>query len=303
METLLIMGGNSMAEQSIIITDTNTEIPLWFAKKYDIPYIRMPYTIEDTEYAYDLGENTDFKSFYSKVRSGIMPITSTLPPAFYTEYFKQYLKTGRNIIYIHFSSALSSAISYAHQGAEAALEEFPGQKITFVDTLSISKGAGILVYNAFMLQQQGASDEEVIRWVEENRLRMNHWFTVDDLNHLRRGGRVSGAAAVMGTMLDLKPIITVNNEGRLVPIAKAKGRKRALKTLLDEMESRIVEPEKQVVCMLHADAPEDADYLEAEINKRFTFREFWKEYVGPVIGTHCGPGTMALLFMGDKRPC
>ena len=287
--------------QAIIMTDTNTEIPFWFAKENKIPFVRMPYTIDNIEYEYDLGEHTDFKAFYNKVRAGSMPITSTLPPQYYVDFYRPMLEAGRDIIYLCFSSALSSAQTFAKQGAEMALEEFPDRKITVVDTLSISGGAAILVYNAINMQKQGASDEEIITWVEENRLKMNHWFTVDDLNHLRRGGRISAAAAMVGGVLDLKPILSVNNEGRLVAVSKVKGRKKAIRTLFDEVCERIVSPEEQPIVLLNADSPVDAATFENMLREKFAFKHFWAAQVGPVIGTHCGPGTLAVLFMGEQR--
>jgi len=170
-----------------------------------------------------------------------------------------------------------------------------------VNTLSISMGAGLLVYYATLQWRAGASMDSVINWVESNRQRVHHWFTVDDLNHLRRGGRLSGAAAFMGTMLDIKPVITVNSEGKLVVVEKAKGRKRSLKYLADKYAQNVENPQDQVVVILHADALEDARYLERLIKEINPPKELWVNYVGPVIGTHCGPGTIGLLFMGKER--
>lgn len=284
-----------------LFCDSNSEIPYWYAKEYGLSVVRMPYVICDEEYYYDLGEHTDFKDFYAKERAGNMPTTAGLNCQNYTEIYEPTLAAGKDILMISFSSALSGTHQMLEQARQELLKKYPERSFDVVNTLSISMGAGLIVYYAAKMWKAGATRQEIIKWVEDNRMRVNHWFSVDDLYHLKRGGRISGAAALMGTMMELKPILTVNREGKLVVAEKAKGRKRAIKTLLDKMEENIENPEEQLIVVLHADAPEDAAYLERRIKEKYNPKELWVNYVGPVIGTHCGPGTIAVLFMGKER--
>ncbi|MGI6161197.1 MAG: DegV family protein [Christensenellales bacterium] len=285
----------------VIMIDSNSEIPYQFAEEHDLPVFQMPYTLNGKEYYYDLGKEIDIKDFYRQVRAGALPITSTRAPQDYYDFWKPVLEQGKDIIHISFSSKLSSAYSFASSKREEILEEFPDRKLALIDTLSISMGVGILIYNAVEMKANGASFEEVTEWIENNKLKVNHWFTVDDLNHLKRGGRVSGAAAFMGTILEIKPILKVNEEGGLVPVDKVKGRKKALRYLVTQIENRIVEPEKQMIAIMHADCEADADILEAMIKEKISCKEIWKVPVGPVIGSHAGAGTLALLFIGESR--
>lgn len=284
-----------------LFCDSNSEIPFWFAEINGLAVVKMPYVLDDIEYYYDLGKETDFEMFYSKVRNGIMPTTAALNVDNYIEIYEPVLKEGKDILMISFSSALSGTHESLEKARLMLLEKYPERIFKVVNTLSISMGAGLLVYYATLQWRAGASMDSVINWVESNRQRVHHWFTVDDLNHLRRGGRLSGAAAFMGTMLDIKPVITVNSEGKLVVVEKAKGRKRSLKYLADKYAQNVENPQDQVVVILHADALEDARYLERLIKEINPPKELWVNYVGPVIGTHCGPGTIGLLFMGKER--
>ncbi len=281
--------------------DSNCEIPYWFAKENGLGVVRMPYVICDEEYYYDLGENTDFIDFYNKERAGHMPTTAALNAQNYVEIYEPTLAQGKDILMISFSSALSGTHAMLEQARQELLEKYPERSFDVVNTLSISMGAGLLVYYATKMWKDGASQQEIIKWVEDNRMRVQHWFSVDDLHHLKRGGRLSSAAAFMGSVLELKPVITVNKEGRLVVAEKAKGRKRALKTLLDKIAQNVEDPENQLMVVLHADAPEDAKFLEENIRNTYNPKELWVNYVGPVVGTHCGPGTIAVLFMGKER--
>ena len=284
-----------------LFCDSNSEIPYTFAEQMGLAGVRMPYVLDDEEYYYDLGKNTDFKHFYERERAGSMPSTAALNEQNYIDIYEPYLAAGTDILMISFSSALSGT----HESLESArvklLEKYPERTFMVVNTLSISMGAGLLVYYSTLLWKQGKSMQEVYDFVEQNRQHVHHWFTVDDLNHLKRGGRLSGAAAFMGTLLELKPVITLNSEGKLIVAEKAKGRKRSLKALADKLAQNIERSEDQVVVVLHADAKEDGQYLVDLIKEICTPKEIWLNDVGPVIGTHCGPGTIALLFMGKER--
>lgn len=284
-----------------LFCDSNCEIPYWFANQNGLGVVRMPYVICDEEYYYDLGEHTDFIDFFNKERAGNMPTTAALNTQNYIDIYEPTLKEGKDILMISFSEALSGTHVMLEQARVELLNKYPERSFDVVNTLGISMGAGLLVYYATKMWKDGATQQEIIKYVEDNRMRVHHWFTVDDLYHLKRGGRLSSAAAFMGTMLELKPVITVNREGKLVVTEKAKGRKRALKTMLEKIEQNVENPEDQLIVVLHADAPEDAKYLEDKIREKFNPKELWVNYVGPVIGTHCGPGTIAILFMGKER--
>lgn len=286
---------------TIIMTDSNTEIPLWLKEKYDIPVVQMPYTLDGVEYTYDLGEKIDIQDFYRRVRGGSMPITSTYSPQFYVDFWQPMLEAGNDILFICFSSGLSSVFSHVEMAREMVRQTYPERTITLVDTKSISRGAALLVYKALQMREAGASIEEITLWLENNKMRAQHWFTVDDLFHLKRGGRLSGAAAAVGTLVNLKPVLTVNRQGQLVVAEKVIGRKKAMRTLLKRLEELAEDPEHNVLCILHADCLEEGRKLEQMVREQMNFAEVWLDYVGPVIGTHAGPGTLAFTFMGKER--
>jgi DegV family protein with EDD domain len=180
-------------------------------------------------------------------------------------------------------------------------DEIENADITIIDSKSASLGEGLLAYTANEMLKAGASKDEVVSWLETNKLRMNHWVTVDDLGHLKRGGRLSGTAAVVGTLLDIKPILRVDDDGRIVPVSKIKGRKKSIKTIFEMLQENIVSPEEQVIAISHGDCIEDAEYLKEMILKEHKVKDVIINEIGPVIGSHTGPGTIALFFMGTKR--
>jgi DegV family protein with EDD domain len=181
------------------------------------------------------------------------------------------------------------------------LEEFPDADLTIIDSKSASMGEGLLAWNAIRMLDEGASKDELVQWIERNKLKVAHWFTVDDLNHLKRGGRVSVAAAFIGTMLDIKPILHVDDEGRLIPVSKVKGRKKSIRALFERLQETIVNPEDQVIFISHGDSPADAQYLADLIKSGYSVKDVIISNIGPVIGAHSGPGTIALFFFADKR--
>jgi DegV family protein with EDD domain len=211
------------------------------------------------------------------------------------------LQQGRDILDIAFSSGLSATYSSAKIACEELSEKYPERKVFAVDTLAASLGQGLLVYHAAGQKRAGKSIEEVRDWVEQNKLHLCHWFTVDDLNHLKRGGRISGATALFGTMLNIKPVMHVDDEGHLIPMGKARGRRASLDALADHMEETAIDPGSQIVFISHGDCQEDANYLADEIRRRMGVKNFVIGNCGPVIGTHSGPGTMALFFFGTRR--
>lgn len=286
---------------SVLICDSNCE--LWYtrAKELGLDYISMPYTIDGQEYYYDLGEKTDFKDFYDRVRKGSVPITSALNPENYKEILEPYFAKGEDILYISFSHAMSGTFNQLNTALKELYEKYPKRKCTVFDTNSISLGAGIQVEQAAILKQKGASDEDIINYLKDFTNKVAVYFVVDDLMHLKRGGRLSAAAAFAGTLLGLKPMLTFNAKGGLDVIAKISGKKKAIRTMADKVINELADTDKPVY-LVDADCPADADLLEQMIKEKRPEAKIVRQVVGPVIGTHCGPGTMGVIFAAEKRP-
>jgi DegV family protein with EDD domain len=287
--------------ETVLLIDSCTDLPRSYVEKNEIPVVSLVCNFMGQEYKDDFGKTLSYKEFYAAVRNGEMPSTSQVNVYVYTEIFKKYAAEGKSIIYLGFSSALSGSLNSALLARDMICEEIENADITVIDSRSASLGEGLLAYNANEMLKAGASKDEVVSWLETNKLRMNHWFTVDDLGHLKRGGRVSGAAAFVGTLLDIKPILQIDDEGRLIPVSKVKGRKKSIKTLFEMLQENIVSPEEQVIAISHGDCIEDAEYLKEMILKEYKVKDVIINEVGPVIGSHSGPGTVALFFMGSKR--
>lgn len=258
---------------------------------------------EDEVYqSYLKGERTDLKQFYTMMREGKVFKTSLPNLAESEALFRELLGSGRDVLYIAFSSGLSGTYQALSLMAAQLQEEFPERKIHVVDSLAASGGQGLLVWYAVQHARAGESIDQVRDWLEENKLHLAHWFTVDDLMFLFRGGRVSKTAAWAGTLLNIKPVLHVNDEGHLIPMEKVRGRKKSLNALIDHMEKSANKPiSDQMVFITHGDCIEDAEYVAAKIKERFGVKEVVINYVDPVIGAHSGPGTMALFFLADKR--
>lgn len=232
-----------------------------------------------------------------------MPTTSQVNPEEAKEKLKEFLQINKNIIHIAFSSGLSGTFNSVRLAASELMEEQPDCRITVIDSLAASMGEGLLVHKALEKQASGADYEEMTAWLEEYRYHVCHNFTVDDLFHLYRGGRVSKTAAVLGTMINLKPVLHVDDEGHLIPLSKVRGRKKSLHTLVDNMEKQMgaYRGENDTVFISHGDCYEDAVYVKELVQKRFGIEKFLINPVGPTIGAHSGPGTLALFFIGEKR--
>ena len=258
---------------------------------------------EDEVYqSYLKGERTDLKQFYTMMREGKVFKTSLPNLAESEALFRELLGSGRDVLYIAFSSGLSGTYQALSLMAAQLQEEFPERKIHVVDSLAASGGQGLLVWYAVQHARAGESIDQVRDWLEENKLHLAHWFTVDDLMFLFRGGRVSKTAAWAGTLLNIKPVLHVDDEGHLIPMEKVRGRKKSLNALIDHMEKSANKPiSGQMVFITHGDCIEDAEYVAAKIKERFGVKEVVVNYVDPVIGAHSGPGTMALFFLADKR--
>ncbi len=258
---------------------------------------------EDTVYqSYLKGEKTDLSQFYKMMRDGKVFRTS-LPNLSNTEtLFRSMLDAGRDILYLGFSSGLSGTYEATELLAKQLRGEYPDRKIYTVDTLAASGGQGLLVWHACQHAEAGEGIDAVRDWVEGNKLRLAHWFTVDDLMFLWRGGRVSKTSAWAGTLLNIKPVLHVDDEGHLIPMEKVRGRKKSLTALLNHMEKTGTQPlADQMVFITHGDRLEEAQWLEQQIRERFGVRDIVVNCIDPVIGAHSGPGTMALFFLASSR--
>lgn len=285
----------------IITTDTTTDLPEDYIQKHNLGIMSLTYTLEGTTYSKE--NPLDVKLFYEKMRNGSMPTTSQVNPENAKNIFLPYLKDGYDILHIAFSSGLSGSYNSVRIAAEELSEDFPDRKITVIDSLAASLGEGLLVHKAVMLKEQGADLDAVADWVEQNKLHIVHNFTVDDLFHLHRGGRVSKATAILGTMINVKPILHVDDEGHLIALSKVRGRKKSLQALVDSMEKQMgaYKDQNDIVFISHGDSLADAQYVADLVKQRFGIESFLINYVGPTIGAHSGPGTIALFYMGDYR--
>ena len=285
----------------VIMTDSCCDLTAQLAEELEVTVLPLSVLIgEDTYRNYLDGREIGFKAFYDRMRDGAMPTTSAVSVGDFEEAMRAVLAEGKDILCLNFSSALSTTYQSAVIAANELKEEFSDATIHVVDTLSASLGQGLLVYLCVQQKRAGKSLEEVRAYAEEMKNHMAHWVTVDDLNHLKRGGRISAATAAFGTMLNIKPIIYVNEEGKLISIGKARGRKAALMHVVDEMEKRMMDPQLPVF-ISHGDCEDDAKIVAAEVTKRTGAEVRLISYVGPVIGAHTGAGIIALCFVGKER--
>ncbi len=288
----------------LIVTDSTADLPKEYLEEHGVACMNMCYVMDDVTYGGDTGKDLEWKVFYDLMREGKMPTTSQINPEESKSHFEKYLAEGnKKILYLAFSSGLSGTFNSARIAAEEVMEEHPDCKIIVIDSLCASMGEGLFVHKAVEMQKAGKSLEETADWMQEHVQNFVHVFTVDDLNHLYRGGRVSKATAIIGTIAGIKPILHVDAEGHLIPIDKVRGRKKSLLKLVDYMEKKMgaYKDKNDIVFISHGDAQEDARFVADEIKNRFGIESFLIGPIGPTIGTHSGPGTIALFFMGDER--
>lgn len=291
-----------MAEY-IISTDTSCDFPLEYVKQNQLPLVTLFYSIDGVTGENGCPSSDVLKNFYDKMRAGSMTKTQQASIEDTEKVFREILQEGKDILHIAFSSGLSGTANAARLAAENMMEEFPGRKIIVIDSLCASLGQGLLVDYALKLQQQGKTMEETAKWLEDHIQNICHLFTVEDLKYLQRGGRISKTTALVGTMIGIKPVLHVDPEGKLVSISKVRGRKQSIQALVNKMEENIgkYRGEKQPIFISHGDCIEDANYLAELVKERFGYDEFLINDVGPTIGAHSGPGTLALFFMGETR--
>lgn len=286
----------------ILFADSTCDLSKDIIYNLDIKYIGLSCNLKGKTYTEDCGETLSYKEFYRILREeNEMPTTSQVNAYRFKEAFEPYIKENLPILYIAFSSALSGTYNSSLIAKEELLEEYPNADITIIDSKSASTGLGLLVYYSGIMRQQGKSKEEVAIWVEENISKVCHFFTVDSLDHLKRGGRISSTAAAVGGLLQLKPILFANDNGELKNFAKVKGRKKSIKALYEKFADHIVNPEEQTVFISHGDCLEDAESLANMIRDNFTVKDIIINYVGSTIGCHTGAGVLTCFFLGSRR--
>ena len=286
----------------VIMTDSCCDMTARMAEELELKVLPLSLLMgESTYHNYLDGREIGFHDFYERIRAGATATTSAISVGNFEEGMRPILEAGKDILYLGFSSGLSTTYQSATIAADGLREEFPDAKIYTVDSLAASLGQGLFVYLCVQQKRAGKTIDEVRDYAEEIKLKVCHWFTVDDLNHLKRGGRISAATALFGTMLAIKPVMHVDNEGHLIPVSKARGRKASLLALVDRMEQTAIDPKNQIVFISHGDCEPDAQFVADEVRRRFGTEDIHINYVGPVIGNHSGPGTLALFFLGEHR--
>ena len=286
-----------------IVTDSSCNLSDKMIEELDLRILPLTFMSDGEQYkSYTEGETSDLERFFKMMRDGKV-FTTSLPNQEETlELLRGLLEDGKDVLYIGFSSGLSGTYQATAAMLESLKSDYPERKIYYTDTLAAAMGEGLLVYKAAKLAQEGATIEETWQWVEDNKLNLAHWFTVDDLMFLFRGGRVSRTSAWAGSLLKIKPVLHVDDEGHLIPMEKARGRKKSLVALVDHMEETALEPiSEQTVFISHGDCADDAQFVVDEIKKRFGCTDFHVNCLDPVIGAHAGPGTVALFFMAKHR--
>ncbi|MBO4497372.1 MAG: DegV family protein [Lachnospiraceae bacterium] len=283
----------------IISTDSTADLPDDYVKQHNITVHPLYYVLDDFQYG---GERMIPKhEFYQRMRDGAVATTCASNPDVVSSLFTREVEAGYDILHIGFSSALSSSYNNAAVVSREVMEAHPEAKITVIDSLAASLGQGLLVHYAVKLKEEGKSLEEVAEWVENNKLHICHQFTVEDLKYLYRGGRISKSVAILGTLINVKPVLHVDNEGRLVPMSNVRGRKKSLNTLVANMAAQIGDYKNEIIFIGHGDSLEDAEYVRDKVKEQFGIESFIVDFISPTIGAHSGPGTIALFHLGESR--
>ena len=282
-----------------IITDSGCDLPNEVLEKLDLKMVSLTLLYRGQELADSVSGN--IKDFYESMRQGESASTSAVNPESWATVIESVLAQGMDALVIAFSSGLSTTYQSAVIAAGELQEKYPQRKVMVVDSLCASLGQGLLCHYAAKKRDEGMTIEELAAWIEENKANVCQWFTVDDLKYLKRGGRISAATALVGTMLSIKPVLHVDDEGHLVSVSKSRGRKASIQAMADKMAELAIPGENDFITICHGDCFEDACYLGDMLKERLGVREVFIGYTGAVIGSHSGPGTLAVFFMGKKR--
>ena len=283
----------------VIVSDSTVDLPKEYLQSKQVPIISLSYIMDGV--TYEEMDGLSHKEFFEKLRAGSLPTTSQINPEQAREALEPFAKEGKDILYIGFSSGLSGSYNSVRMAAEDLKEEYPDINIIAIDSLCACMGEGLLLYKALELKEHGMSMEEIAKWVEANKLHICHNVTVDDLNHLHRGGRISKTTAVVGSMIKIKPIIHMSDEGKLVVIGKERGRKKSLVSIVDRMEKQMQGYDNDIVMITHGDCIDYAEFVKKQVEERFGIHNVMINGIGSVIGSHTGAGVVAVFFMGDKR--
>lgn len=286
----------------VIITDSSCDLPDSLVKELELEVLPLSFIMDGKTYR-NYPDNREMSpgEFYGKQKDGLMATTNAVNVGEAADAIEAVLKQGKDVLVLAFSSGLSTTCNSFQIAAGDLAEQYPDRKIYVVDTLCASLGQGMFVYQAAKLRLEGRSMEEVRDWAEANKLRQCHWFTVNDLFFLKKGGRVSAATAVVGTMLQIKPVMHVDNDGHLIKVSTARGRKASLNALVDKVGELADDPAAQTMFISNSDCMEDARYVAEQIKAKYGTKEIIINSIGPVIGAHTGPGCVALFFMGKHR--
>ncbi len=292
----------SQAYDFAIFTDSSADLGEDLVREMDIQVLPLSFTIQDRTY-HNYPDNHELSphTFYKMLREGQTATTAAVNVEQYLQAMEPQLQAGRDVLVLAFSSGLSATYNSSAVAAEELREKYPERKIYTVDTLCASLGQGLLVWLAAKERAAGKTIDEVRDWAVGHKLSICHQFTVDDLHFLKRGGRISSTTAFVGSMLQIKPVLHVDNDGKLMTVAKARGRRAALKALVDRMEQTAIDLRDQTVFISHGDCLEDAQLVAQLVKDRFGVKDVYMNYVGPVVGAHAGPGVLALFYVGVER--
>lgn len=293
-----------MEHDYLIATTSTADLTKEYLEEHNVPFIKYSYSVGDEVFFDDCCEATRDK-VYADMRNGAILTTAAINTYSYKEFFEDLInKENKNIIFLDMSKAMSASHKFAEEAIEELKNEYPGIKIIYVDTCCVSGGLGLLVTNVIERYESGYTFDEMLKWIEDNKFHIAHRFTVDDLTYLKRGGRVSNSAALIGSLLNIKPVLYIPNEGTLVVSSKVRGRKKALNTIIDSIKADLEGSDTSNLEFLfnHADCMEDAEYVKSKLLEAFPdIKEIRISGLGVVIGAHCGPGLLAIFYMTDKR--
>ncbi len=288
---------------TILLTDSCCDLTLEYVEANSdiLDILGMPVNIDGYEYLDDYGKSLSHAEFYSKLREGIMPSTAQINSFRFYETFKKHYNQGNSVLYLGFSSNLSGTFFNAVMARNEFVEKHPDADITVIDTLSASVGQSVMILTAIEMLRQGSNKEQIVQWAEDNKMNVNHWFAVDDLNYLKKGGRISAATAIVGSALNIKPILTVDREGRLGSYSNVRGRKKSVKFIADKLGENIINLQDAIVIIGHGNCPEDAKLLEGYILEKGTPKQLMVCELSATIASHVGPNMIAAAFIGETR--
>lgn len=283
----------------IITVNSTVDVPKEWLEERNVPFIPLKYTIDGETYQDMMGLSS--KEFFAKLREGKMSVTSQINPEEARAALEPFLKEGKDVLHLGFSSGLSGTLNSMKLAAEELREKYPDRKLIIVDTLCACMGEALLLYYVLKRKSEGMTIEEAAGWAEEHKLHICHNVTIDDLYHLQRGGRVSKTAAVLGSMVQIKPMIHMDNEGKLQVIGKERGRKKSLQKIVEKAAEQSRGWENDIIMITHGDCIEDAEYVAELVRKKMGIGNILINNIGTVIGSHTGPGVVAVFCMGSER--